>query len=73
MKTLRRKLARLAKPGAATAFGRALARRRVADRGEALGFLYVDATSASTTASGRSRRPTWRACASACRQPPTTG
>ena len=42
MKTLRRKLTRLAKPGSATAFGRALARRRVAARGEALGFLYVD-------------------------------
>lgn len=42
MKTLRRKLTRLAKPGSATAFGRALARRRVAARGDALGFLYVD-------------------------------
>jgi hypothetical protein len=42
VKTLRRKLARLSKPGFATAFGRALAQKRVALRGEALGFLYVD-------------------------------
>ncbi len=42
VKTLRRKLARLAALGAAAAFGRALARRRVADRGAALGLLYVD-------------------------------
>jgi transposase len=42
VKTLRRKLARLAAMGGAAAFGRALARRRVADRGAALGLLYVD-------------------------------
>jgi hypothetical protein len=42
MKTLRRKLVRLSQPGMATAFGRALAKRRVAMRGDALGFLYVD-------------------------------
>ncbi len=42
MKTLRRKLSRLAAVGRATEFGRALARRRVAARGAALGFLYVD-------------------------------
>ena len=42
VKTLRRKLRRLAALGRATEFGRALARRRVASRGQALGFLYVD-------------------------------
>ena len=42
VKTLRRKLARLAAMGRATDFGRALAERRIAERGQALGFLYVD-------------------------------
>jgi hypothetical protein len=42
VKTLRRKLARLAAMGRATNFGRALAERRIARRGHALGFLYVD-------------------------------
>ncbi len=42
VKTLRRKLVRLAAFGRATSFGRALAERRVAARGAALGFLYVD-------------------------------
>ena len=42
VKTLRRKLARLAALGQAARFGRALAERRVAARGAALGFLYVD-------------------------------
>jgi hypothetical protein len=42
VKTLRRKLARLAAQGRAADLGRALARRRVATRGHALGFLYVD-------------------------------
>src|SRR6185437_13264716 len=42
VKTLRRKLARLAAAERATDFGRALAERRVAARGAALGFLYVD-------------------------------
>ncbi len=42
VKTLRRKLSRLAASGRATDFGRALATRRVAARGQALGFLYVD-------------------------------
>jgi transposase len=42
IKTVRRKLARLAALGRATEFGRALAQRRVALRGKALGFLYVD-------------------------------
>jgi transposase len=42
VKTLRRKLTRLAVVGRATEFGRALARRRVAERGAAMGFLYVD-------------------------------
>ncbi|MEK7865334.1 MAG: putative transposase [Planctomycetota bacterium] len=42
VKTIRRKLARLAAFGRATAFGRALAEHRVAQRGAALGFLYVD-------------------------------
>jgi len=42
VKTLRRKLKRLVLLGRATEFGRALAERRVAARGAALGFLYVD-------------------------------
>jgi transposase len=42
VKTLRRKLRRLASAGRATDFGRALAQRRVAQLGNALGFLYVD-------------------------------
>lgn len=42
VKTLRRKLARLAAAGRAAEFGQALARQRVALRGEALGFLYTD-------------------------------
>jgi hypothetical protein len=42
VKTLRGKLARLAAHGRATEFGRALARIRVATRGHAMGFLYVD-------------------------------
>jgi len=42
VKTLRRKLARLAGLGGAARLGRALAERRVAVRGAALGFLYVD-------------------------------
>jgi DNA-binding CsgD family transcriptional regulator len=42
VKTLRRKLRRLAAHGHAKALGRALAERRVAARGHAMGFLYVD-------------------------------
>jgi len=42
VKTLRRKLSRLAACGKAAEFGRALAQRRVAQHGQALGFLYVD-------------------------------
>ncbi len=42
VKTLRRKLARLASFGRASQLGRALAERRVATHGAAMGFLYVD-------------------------------
>ena len=42
VKTLRRKLSRLAGFGRSTQFGRALAERRVATRGAWMGFLYVD-------------------------------
>ena len=42
VKTPRRKLARLAAAGRAAQFGQALAQQRVALRGSALGFLYVD-------------------------------
>jgi transposase len=42
VKTLRRKLRRLAGLGRSTRFGRALAERRVAARGALMGFLYVD-------------------------------
>ncbi|MHC4235570.1 MAG: putative transposase [Planctomycetota bacterium] len=42
VKTLRRKLARLAAFGRAAELGHALAQRRVKTRGHALGFLYVD-------------------------------
>jgi len=42
VKTLRRKLARLAAHGRAAQLGRALAEQRVRARGHAMGFLYVD-------------------------------
>lgn len=42
VKTLRRKLTRLAGHGRAADFGRALAQQRVVSRGQAMGFLYVD-------------------------------
>ncbi len=42
VKTLRRKLNRLAAFGRAADLGRALAQKRVEDRGAAMGFLYVD-------------------------------
>jgi transposase len=42
VKTVRRKLTRLAAYGRASEFGRALAERRVQSRGHAMGFLYVD-------------------------------
>ncbi len=42
VKTVRRKLVRLASFGKAAEFGRALVESRVAERGKALGFLYVD-------------------------------
>jgi transposase len=42
VKTVRRKLSRLAACGRAADFGRALAHKRVADRGAAMGFLYLD-------------------------------
>jgi DNA-binding CsgD family transcriptional regulator len=42
VKTLRRKLSRLAALGHAAEFGRALAQQRVALRGAAMGFLYID-------------------------------
>ncbi|MBU1914686.1 MAG: helix-turn-helix domain-containing protein [Candidatus Thermoplasmatota archaeon] len=42
VKTLRRKLTRLAAMGRAAEFGQELARHRVDERGKMLGFLYVD-------------------------------
>lgn len=42
VKTLRRKLTQLSAYGRATQFGHALAKRRVAQRASAMGFLYVD-------------------------------
>jgi transposase len=42
VKTLRRKLARLAGLGGASRFGRLLAQRRVETRGSSMGFLYID-------------------------------
>ena len=42
VKTLRRKLTRLASFGRAADFGRRLAHRRVRDHADAMGFLYVD-------------------------------
>lgn len=42
VKTIRRKLAKLAAFGRAAQFGRALLRQRAQTHGEALGFLYVD-------------------------------
>ena len=42
VKTLRRKLACLASRKASQEFGRELARRRIAERGRMMGFLYID-------------------------------
>jgi hypothetical protein len=42
VKTLRRKLSRLASRKASQKFGRELARRRIAERGRMMGFLYID-------------------------------
>ncbi|UCD58831.1 MAG: hypothetical protein JSV16_06910 [Candidatus Hydrogenedentota bacterium] len=42
IKTLRRKLARLAKLNRSHELGREMARRRIAERGRLFGFLYVD-------------------------------
>jgi transposase len=42
VKTLRRKLARLAAAGRAAQFGQALAQQRVSAQGDAVGFLYID-------------------------------
>jgi len=42
VKTLRRKLARLADAGHAAQFGQALAEQRITVRGKVLGFLYID-------------------------------
>ena len=42
VKTLRRKLARLAARKTSQEFGRELARRRIAERGRMMGFLYID-------------------------------
>lgn len=42
VKTLRRKLARLASRKASQQFGRELARHRIAERGRVFGFLYLD-------------------------------
>jgi transposase len=42
VKTVRRKLTRLARLGGADQLGQHLARLRVAQRGDAMGFLYVD-------------------------------
>jgi len=42
VKTLRRKLTRLASRKASQQFGRVLAQRRVKERGRVLGFLYLD-------------------------------
>lgn len=42
VKTLRRKLSRLAELDKAEAFGRKLAERRVSTHGTAMGFLYID-------------------------------
>jgi len=42
VKTLRRKLARLASRKASQQFGRELARQRIAERGRLFGFLYID-------------------------------
>jgi prepilin-type processing-associated H-X9-DG protein len=42
VKTLRRKLAKLASRKASQQFGREMARHRIAERGRVVGFLYVD-------------------------------
>jgi transposase len=73
VKTLRRKLTRLAGFGRAIEFGRRLAQHRVRDFGDAMGFSTSTATFAHTTASARCPRRTSRARGSRCRRRPTTG
>jgi len=73
VKTLRRKLARLAALGRSTELGRQLAARRVQRFTDATGFLYVDGQCAHTTASESCPSRTSPACGSRCRRPPTTG
>lgn len=42
VKTLRRKLSRLASLKGSYRLGREVARKRIAERGKVLGFLYID-------------------------------
>lgn len=73
VKTLRRKLARLAALGRAAAFGHALAAQRVAAQGDMMGFLYVDGHVRVYHGATRSPRPTSPGCVFPCPPPPTTG
>ena len=70
VKTLRRKLARLAAAGRAAQFGQALAQQRVAAQAPLWAFSTSTVTCGFTTANTRCPRPTWRACAS--RMPATS-
>ena len=73
VKTLRRKLKRLAGCGRATQFGRALAECRVAACGATMGFLYVDGHVRVFHGKATLPRPMWLGCACPYPPPRTTG
>src|SRR6516164_9480108 len=74
VKTLRRRLTRLAAHYCAEQLGAELARLRVDQRGHLMGFLMLTATCAPITANAPShQRLTWRAAISPCQPAPTTG
>ena len=74
VKTLRRKLTRLAAYQRAEQLGAQLARLRVDQRGHLMGFLYVDGhVRAYHGQRNISRKRTWRAAIWPCPPPPTIG
>ena len=73
VKTLRRQLRRLAAHHCAEQLGAELARLRVAQRGDLMGFLYVDGHVRAYHGKPISQRLTWRGAISPCPPPPTTG
>ena len=72
VKTLRRRLTRLAAHHCAEQLGAELARLRVDQRGHLMGFLYVDGHVRAYHGQ-RDQRLTWRAAIWPCQPAPTTG